>query len=102
MNPITRIEIVKDLVQETVDRGVTAAEDIHQTIAAVPFAVLGDPLGIGARQRRLLSLVYGAVREVNRQVGEFLSDQFEAFEEGRDVSARLDEVAQSGSSRSPR
>jgi len=89
MNAPRRLEIVKDLVEETVDRGVAVAEEIHQTIAAVPFAVLGDPLGLGAQQRHLLSVVYGTIRAVNRQVGEFLSDQFEAVEDGRRVADEL-------------
>jgi hypothetical protein len=94
MERFARLEMVKDLVQETVDRGVTSVETIHQAIAGVPFDVLAtlgvpDPLGLRARQERLVGLIYGAVRDVNRYVGEMLSDQFETLEDGRRVARRL-------------
>jgi len=94
MVQLARIELVKDLVQETVDRGVTAVEEIHQTIAGLPFDVLEaagmpDPLRLRDRQRRVIGVVYGAVRDANRYVGELLSDGFEAVEDGRHVARVL-------------
>jgi hypothetical protein len=88
------MELAKDLVQEAVDRGTSSVEWIHQTIAAVPFDVLEaigvpDPLQLRERQRRAIGVVYGAVREVNRRVGELLSDQFETIEDGRQVAGVL-------------
>jgi len=94
MDRLARLEIAKDLVQETVDRAVAAVEAVHQAISGVPFDVLEafgvpDPLGLRVRQRALLGAVYGAVRAVNRHVGDLLSDQFEAVEDGRRVSRLL-------------
>jgi hypothetical protein len=94
MERFARLEMVKDLVQETVDRGVTSVESIHQTIAAVPFDVLAaigvpDPLALRDRQQRALGSIYGVIRDVNRYVGELLSDQFEALEDGRRVARTL-------------
>jgi hypothetical protein len=95
MDPVARIEMVKDIVQETVDRGVTSVEVIHQYIAALPFEAaerLGLPAGdaLRERQRRTIGLVYDAVRFVNRGVGTILSDGFEAIEEGRGAARTLD------------
>jgi hypothetical protein len=95
MKRAARLELAKDIVQETVDRAVTMVETIHQAIAAVPFdvlATLGAPFApaLRERQRRVLGLVYGAVRNVNRHVGEFLSDEFEALEDAQHVAGMLD------------
>jgi hypothetical protein len=94
MAQLARIELVKDLVQETVDRGVASVEQIHQVIAALPFDVLealGMPgsLRLRDRQRRVIGVVYGAVRDANRYVGELISDGFEAVEDGQHVASML-------------
>ena len=39
-NTIARIEAVKDLIQEAVDKGATSVEQIHKTIADLPLAAL--------------------------------------------------------------
>lgn len=94
MAQLARIELVKDLVQETVDRGVASVEQIHQVIARLPFDVLEalgvpDPLRFRDRQRRVIGVVYGVVRDANRYLGELLSDGFEAVEDGRHVARVL-------------
>jgi hypothetical protein len=94
MARLTRIELAKDLVQETVDRGVTSVEQIHQTIAGLPLDVL-EALGVlhspGLRHglRGAIGVVYGAIRDANRHIGELLSDGFEALENGRHVARVL-------------
>jgi len=97
MDSLTRIEVVKDLVQETVDRGVSSVEAIHQYIAALPFEAAerlglpaGGSFGLRERQRKAIGLVYDAIRFVNRQVGTILSDGFEAIENGRHTADALD------------
>jgi|SRR5689334_18769269 len=94
MARLTRIELAKDLVQETVDRGVTSVEQIHQTIAGLPLDVL-EALGVlhspalRHRLRGAIGVVYGAIRDANRHIGELLSDGFEALENGRHVARVL-------------
>jgi hypothetical protein len=108
MAQLTRIEVVKDLVQEMIDRGVTSVEQIHQTIAGVPFDVLEavgvpDPLRLRDRLHRAIGVVYGAVRDANRHVGELLSEGFEAVEDGRHVARVLgdaDSVSEAARGRS--
>jgi hypothetical protein len=110
MAKLTRIELAKDLVQETVDRAVTSVEQIHETIAGLPFDVLEavgvpDSLRLRDRLRRVIGVVYGAVRDANRYVGELLSDGFEAVEDGRRVARVLgdaDSVSEAARGRSGR
>ena len=110
MTQLARIELVKDLVQEAVDRGVTSVEQIHQVIAGLPFDVLEavgvpDSLRLRDRLHRVIGVVYGAVRDANRYVGDLLSDGFEAVEEGRHVARVLgdaDSVSEAARGRSGR
>ena len=93
---IARIEAVKDLVQEAVDKGATSVEQIHRTIADLPLAVL-EERGLlpeeGQEARKLvdasIGAVYETIRAVNREVGEFASGIFEALENHADARANL-------------
>ena len=40
MKAVQRLELLKDFVQEAVDRGATSVEQIHQYIADLPFEAL--------------------------------------------------------------
>jgi len=96
MRKLQRVELLKDLIQEAVDRGATSVEEIHQSIADLPFEAL-ERLGLldsdGADLRdtmtRSIGLVYDAIRRINRDVGELLSDQFENLEDVQHVAKVL-------------
>jgi len=98
MRKLQRVELLKDLIQEAVDRGATSVEEIHQSIADLPFEAL-ERLGLldsdGADLRdtmtRSIGLVYDAIRRINRDVGELLSDQFENLEDVHHVAKVLTE-----------
>ena len=98
MKPLQRLELLKDLVQEAVDRGATSVEQIHQSIADLPFEAL-DRMGLldsdGSELRetktRTIGFVYEAIRRINQEVGELLSDQFENLESGERVASVLNE-----------
>lgn len=99
MKKLQRLELLKDFVQEAVDRGATSVEAIHQHIAGLPFEALEmigvlkrDGLGLRAKQQRTIGAVYGAIRRVNREVGQLLSDQFENVEDTKHVSTLLDDA----------
>ena len=100
MKTLQRVELLKDLIQEAVDRGATSIEQIHQYVADLPFEALErlgalDPDGAELREtkRRTIGLVYDAIRRINREVGELFSDQFENLENGRHVAKVLNEKA---------
>lgn len=98
MKTLQRLELLKDVIQEAVDRGATSVEQIHQTIADLPFEALErmgvlDPEDSELRETktRTIGLVYDAIRRVNKEVGELLSDQFENLEESGRVARVLEE-----------
>ena len=87
MKKLQRVELLKDLIQEAVDKGAPSVEQVHQYIAALPFEALektglmqDDKLQLRDKQRRTIGMVYDAIRSINRQVGQLISDQFENLE----------------------
>lgn len=96
MEPLQRVELIKDMVQQAIDRGATSVEQIHQFIADLPFEALErtgvlehDQLGLRQKQQRTIGMVYEAIRRINDEVGRFVSDQIENIEDGRELAARL-------------
>lgn len=97
MKNLQRIELIKDLIQEAVDKGATSVEQVHQYIAELPFDALEktgllpeDKLQLRDKQRRTIGMVYDAIRSINRQVGQLISDQFENLENTEDAARNLD------------
>lgn len=98
MSKLQKLELLKDAIQQAIDRGASSVEQIHQQIADLPFEFLeragvlgGDKLALREKKRRTIGMVYDAIRGFNRQIGEMISDQFENFEDTREVSRVLDE-----------
>ena len=96
MDTMERVELVKDLVQQAVARGATSIEQIHRYVADLPFEALersglleDDRLGLRAKQQRTIGMVYEAIRRINDEVGNFVSDQIENLEDGRALAERL-------------
>lgn len=109
MNTLQRIELLKDMVQEAVDRGATSVEQIHQYIADLPFAALektglleDDKLKLREKKTRSIGMVYDAIRKINREIGALISDQFENLEDGRHVAKVLSKKAAKKKVRSKR
>ena len=95
-NTIARIEAVKDLIQEAVDKGATSVEQIHRTIADLPLSALEQRglLGEEGKSARTLvdssiGAVYESIRAINREVGELASGLFEALENHAEAAAHL-------------
>lgn len=93
---IARIEAVKDLIQEAVDKGATSVEQIHRTIAALPLSALEQRGLLGEEGKEARTLVdtsigalYETIRAVNREVGELASGLFEALENHADAQTHL-------------
>lgn len=98
MKNLQRLELLKDMIQEAVDRGATSVEQVHQYIAELPFEALersgllrDDKLQLRDKQRRSIGMVYDAIRRINREIGQLISDQFENLEEGQGVARVLEE-----------
>jgi hypothetical protein len=95
-NTIARIEAVKDLIQEAVDKGATSAEQIHKTIAELPLSALEKRGLLGDRGTKALGAVdvsigtvYEAIRTVNREIGDLASGLFEALENHADAQEKI-------------
>ena len=85
---LTRLEALKDLVQQAIDTGANSVEQIHKTIAALPLAVLEKQglLDIDSDKRdelwdKSFGQVYEAIRRVNQEVGELATQAFESLED---------------------
>lgn len=85
---LTRLEALKDLVQQAIDKGATSVEQIHKTIADLPFSVLekNGLLNVEPEKRdelwdKSFGQVYEAIRRVNQEVGELASHAFEVIED---------------------
>jgi hypothetical protein len=96
MKTVQRLEVLKDFIQEAVDRGATSVEQIHQYIAALPFEALektglleDEKLKLREKQKRSIGMVYDAIRRINREIGQLISDQFENLEDAQHVSKVL-------------
>ncbi len=100
MKKLQRIELLKDFIQEAVDRGATSVQSVHQYIADLPFEALEqtgllteDKTGLRAKQQQTIGVVYDAIRRINREIGQLISDQFENLEESKVAAERLAPVA---------
>ena len=99
MGVLNKLELLKDMVQEAIDKGATTVEDVHRTIAEVPIEQLERSGLLDADEaqekkelhHRTVGTIYDAIRRVNSQVGEMASELFEAVEDGKAASARMDE-----------
>ena len=72
---------LKDLVQEAIDKGATSVEEVHRSIAALPFTVLEriELLAEPARtmkdlQQQSIGFVYETIRTLNRVAGEIAEE----------------------------
>jgi len=99
MSTMLRIEAIKDLIQEAVDKGATTVEQIHKVVADLPFSVLEqrgllDDTAEAVRDTsaRTIGNVYDAIRRINREIGEMASHVIEAVDDQikvqRDIGAR--------------
>jgi hypothetical protein len=98
MKAVQKLELLKDFIQEAVDKGATSVQQIHEYIADLPFEALeksglleDDKLQLRNRQRRTIGMVYDAIRSINRQVGELISDQFENLEDTETAVSKMAE-----------
>jgi hypothetical protein len=97
---LPRIEAVKDLVQEAVDKGATSVQQIHKVIAGMPLDALAkrgllraeDADELKQANEATIGVVYDAIRRINREVGELASSMFEAIEDQVDVQKQLSET----------
>lgn len=98
MKKLERLQLLKDMIQEAIERGANSVEQVHQFIAELPLDALektglmdDERLKLKAKQRNTIGMVYDAIRRINREVGQLISDQFENLEESQEVAKVLNE-----------
>lgn len=101
MKKLQRLELLKDFIQEAVDRGATSVQAVHQYIADLPFEALEqtgliseEKAGLRQKHQQTIGVVYDAIRRINREIGQLISDQFENLEESRIASERMAPAAE--------
>lgn len=106
---IQRLELIKDLIQQAVDKGATSVEQVHQYIADLPFealernGLLDEKAGaLREKKSRTIGMVYDAIRRINQQIGTMISDQFENIEDSQHVAKVLAEKRKSAAATKPR
>ena len=93
MKHLERLQLLKDMIQESIDRGASSVEQVHQYIAELPLDALekvglldDERFKLKSKQRRTIGMVYDAIRRINREIGQLISDQFENLEESQQVA----------------
>ncbi|HET8705246.1 MAG TPA: hypothetical protein VFM46_02995 [Pseudomonadales bacterium] len=94
---INRIEALKDLIQEAVTKGATTVEQIHLSIADLPFSVLEQRglLNEEGQQLRDLSQrsigsIYDTIRKINQEIGDLASGIIESMEDHADARHNIE------------
>lgn len=93
--PVQQIRGVKDLIQDAVDAGVDATEQVHQSIARKPFALLakitpiaGPVLVIEQVQHGITTGIYQAIRTVNKLSGALATQVIDRLDRGTDKTTK--------------
>lgn len=108
MSKLQKLELLKDSLQQAIDRAVTSIGQIHQQIADLPFELLEragvmneDKLALREKNRQAAAMVYDAIRRVNQQIGDLISDQIENLEDAQHVNQVLEEKAAVARAKAP-
>lgn len=98
MKKLERVQLLKDMIQEAVDRGARSVEQVHQYVADLPFEALqksglltDDRLKLREKHKQTIGTVYDAIRRINQQIGDLISDQLENLEDGQHIAKVLKE-----------
>lgn len=98
MSILGKLEVVKDMLQKTVNQGTQTVEDIHLAIGDVAFEILEKQGRLDEEAQKmhqqhndLVRSIYGKIREVNDKVGGFASDVFESIEDSEVIMKNMSE-----------
>ncbi len=90
---LTRVEALKDLLQEAIDKGAHSVEQIHKTIASMPLSALKDrgllSDEVAEKHDDSVGAVYDAIRRVNREIGDLASGLIESLEDHGTVQKNI-------------
>jgi hypothetical protein len=98
MGLLNKAELLKDMIQTAIDNGAKTVEDVHKSIADMPFEALErsglldeDGQKLRDKNQQTIGVVYEKIRDINQKVGEMASDMFETLEDSQHISKVMDE-----------
>ncbi|MBA53652.1 MAG: hypothetical protein CMK89_04290 [Pseudomonadales bacterium] len=98
MGLLNKVELLKDMIQTAIDNGARTVEDVHKSIADMPFEALErsglldeESQKLRDKNQQTIGMVYEKIREINQKVGELASDMFETLEDGQHISNVMDD-----------
>lgn len=98
MGLLNKAELLKDMIQTAIDNGAKTVEDVHKSIADMPFEALEksglldeDGQKLRDKNQQTIGVVYEKIRDINQKIGVMASDMFETLEDGRHISKVMDE-----------
>lgn len=78
---MSKVEELRSMVQDAIDKGATTVEEVHIKIAALPFELLKKigPLESHVNEAKELhdntiGSIYDQIRAINEKVGEFAAE----------------------------
>ncbi len=82
MSVLHQLEALKDLLQESVDRGTNMVEGIHRIVDKTVLETLqAENTEVARIYRERIAHVYESIRQINGKLGEAASEVIELVEE---------------------
>jgi hypothetical protein len=98
---LTRLEALKDLIQDAVNQGATTVEQIHKRVVDLPLSVLekNGLLDVDSETRdelwdKSIGQIYEAIRRVNQEIGDLAGQAFEAVDDQLIIQQNIREAAE--------
>jgi hypothetical protein len=98
---LTRLEALKNLMQDAINQGATTVEQIHKSIVDLPLSVLekNGLLDMDSEKRdemwdKSIGHVYEAIRRVNQEIGDLAAHAFEAVDDQLIIQKNIREAAE--------
>jgi len=97
MGLLNKAELLKDMIQTAIDNGARTVEDVHKSVADMPFEALEksglldeDRQKLRDKNQQTIGMVYEKIRDINQKIGELASDMFETLEDSQHISNVMD------------
>ncbi|AUM11844.1 hypothetical protein [Ketobacter alkanivorans] len=97
MGLLNKAELLKDMIQTAIDNGARTVEDVHKSVADMPFEALEksglldeDRQKLRDKNQQTIGMVYDKIRDINQKIGELASDMFETLEDSQHISNVMD------------
>ena len=85
------------LVQDAIAKGVSTVEEVHKSLASLPFEVLEESKllrrpakEVNRLQDQTIGAIYGLIRRINQRVGALASELFDGLDKRRRTRAEAD------------